>query len=126
MSDAYDETLDLGTRKLHRVDAAGLNTLIKEAWEEGLNSGRQRAYIAKLLGVTPERLEASKPPITASTPSGLDPGTVALIGHYALTYVVGPVAVGLVKDVAKAGLVKVWKDVLLPLIRAKKEDVIEE
>ena len=126
MNDAYGETLDLGTCKLHRVDAAGLNALIKEAWEEGVSSERQRTYIAKLLGVTPEQLEASKPPIAANTPSGLDPGTVVLIGHYALAYVVAPVAVGLVKDVAKAGLVKVWKDVLLPLIRAKKEDVIEE
>jgi hypothetical protein len=55
MSDAYGDTLDLGTCKLHRVDAAGLNTLIKDAWEEGLSSGprerpRGRRLVRRLDG----------------------------------------------------------------------------
>jgi hypothetical protein len=125
VSDGLTETVDLGNYKLRRGDPASLNVLITEVWEEGLSSAPGRARIARLLGVTPERLQASRPPIAAAAESGLDPGTVALIGHLTLTYVVGPVAVGLVKDVAKAGLVTLWKDVLLPLIRAKKEDVIE-
>lgn len=121
-----DKSADIGHYKLLQgYDAKRANTLIAEAWQETLKSSKQRQLIAKALQVTPETLEGTKPPFQIKAEAGLEPGTVIFVGHLVLTYVVGPVAVGLAKDVVKEGLISAWK-IIYSAIRAKKEGVLEE
>lgn len=110
---------------------AQLDTQITEIWAGALASEAGRRQVAAALGVKPEDLrpEALKKgdrPVSVISPSGLLDPTLLIVGQWVLTTVVVPILVDLTKDEAKKRLTQLWKQVLLPAIRAKSQGAFKD
>jgi len=121
----------------HRRGALGadaLNAQIARTWEELLASDVGREQIAAALGLKPEdirpqdlKLYGSPFVVDPKPPAGfVDPGTLLIVGKWVATTVVVPIVADLLKDAAQERLTRLWKDVVLPQLHSKKQDVIGE
>ena len=69
-------------------------------------------------------LRNGPPPIEVVRASGFVDPTLLIVVKWTLTTIVVPALVGVAKEEAKDRLTRLWKEVLLPAIRGKKEDAI--
>jgi hypothetical protein len=101
-----------------------LNDRIQEVWSEALATEAGRQHVAAVLGVSPQDLKNGPPPIEVVRASGFVDPTLLIVVKWTLTTIVVPALIGVAKEEAKDRLTRLWKEVLLPAIRGKKEDAI--
>ena len=99
-------------------------TASRRSWSEALATEAGRRQVAAVLGVSPQDLRNGPPPIEVVRASGFVDPTLLIVVKWTLTTIVVPALVGVAKEEAKDRLTRLWKEVLLPAIRGKKEDAI--
>ena len=98
-----------------RVLAAGREVFELTGYRDADLIGRDVAEALALSDVSP---------IEVVRASGFVDPTLLIVVKWTLTTIVVPALIGVAKEEAKDRLTRLWKEVLLPAIRGKKEDAI--
>jgi hypothetical protein len=109
------------------LSPAELEERIEQIWSRELGTDDGREAIASALKVRRQDIDNGPPPVGIQKPAaGFDPVSLVVVDKLAVTYVIAPVLVGLVKDELKERLSRLWKQVLLPALRERDQAAIDD